>query len=168
MSKKTIHNIKTTGFKVPKDYFNNLEDISLTEIKLKTQFETTGFKTPNNYFNTIEERVFSTILEKLQVKIVSIARKKQLLYLSSIAAVITILVSVFIVNNNSNWGKIDYETVENYMIEEDFSSYEIASLLTNDDLNELNFTKYHLNETLIETYLLDHLEINDLITENPF
>ena len=167
MSKKNIHNIKTTGFKVPEDYFTNLEDITLTEIKLRTQFKTVGFKTPKHYFNTIEERVFSTVLEKPQVKIISISRKKQLLYAASIAAVITILVNVFVFNNNSNWETLDYETVENYMIEEDFSTYEIASLLTIDDLNEVSFTNYQLNETLIETYLLDHLDIDDLITENP-
>ena len=163
MQKNRIHNINKTGFNTPKDYFNNLEAEILSDIKLKATINSSGFKTPKGYFNTLEDDFMSKITDKEKAKVVSLFNKRNLIYVSSIAAAVLLLFNLSIFNNNVNWSKLDTETVENYMINEDISSYEIASLLSEDDLKEENFINYTLDRENIETYLLNNLDIEDII-----
>ena len=165
MKKNKIHNINATGFKVPKDYFNNLEDSILSHIKLKEKNTDSGFKTPDNYFDTLEDAILSKVSEKEKAKIISIFSRRNLIYTSSIAAAVLLLLNLSFFDKKSDWDKLDNETVENYIIEENIGSYEIASLLSEDNFIEDTFIIQSLNEENIETYLLDNLDIEDLIIE---
>jgi len=86
MTKNNLHNIKETGFKAPKDYFDNLEDSILSEIKLKESSSDTGFKTPKDYFETLEDRIIEKTSEKKTPKVISLLNRRNLIYISSIAA----------------------------------------------------------------------------------
>ncbi|SFZ92529.1 hypothetical protein SAMN05428642_102779 [Flaviramulus basaltis] len=163
MQKNRIHNINKTGFKTPQDYFNNLEDAILSEIKLKESINNSGFKIPESYFDTFESRVMNQISDNETPKVISLFNKRTLVYVSSIAAAVLLLFNLSIFNKDLDWNKLDTETVENYMINEDISSYEIASLLSDEDLKEENFITYNLNEENVETYLLNNLDIDDII-----
>ena len=85
MNKKYIHNIKKTGFKVPEDYFNSLEDDILTEITLKEKVSNSGFRTPKDYFKTLEDVIIEKVTEQKTSKVISLFSKKNLIYASSIA-----------------------------------------------------------------------------------
>lgn len=163
MQKNRIHNINKTGFKTPPDYFNNLEEAILCQIKLKETIKNTGFKTPKDYFDTLESRVMDEILENETPKVISLINKRTIIYVSSIAAAVLLLFNLSIFNKDLDWNKLDSETVENYMLSEDISTYEIASFLSVEDLNEENFITYDLNEENVETYLLNNLDIDDII-----
>ncbi|NJN28883.1 MAG: hypothetical protein HC819_24405, partial [Cyclobacteriaceae bacterium] len=52
-----LHNIKETGFKVPDNYFESLEETILNDVKLKEKIAHSGFKTPDNYFESVEETI---------------------------------------------------------------------------------------------------------------
>ena len=64
MDNKELHKIaptlsklkeKGTGFKVPNNYFNSIEQHLASEIELRKAFKTTSFKTPENYFESVED-----------------------------------------------------------------------------------------------------------------
>ena len=165
MNKNNLHNIKKTGFNVPKDYFNNLEDIILSKQKIKELSVDSGFKTPENYFETLENRIIAKASKKETSKVLSLFSKRNLVYASSIAAAILLLFNLSIFQSKFNWNTLDIQNVENYIIEEEMSSYEIASLLSDEELIEENFINYDFNDENIESYLLDNLDINDLINE---
>ena len=57
MKKHDLHNIKGSGFNVPKDYFKTLGDRVFSQIKLKELADNSGFKTPDNYFASLEEKI---------------------------------------------------------------------------------------------------------------
>ena len=162
MNKKHIHNIKKTGFKVPEDYFNSLEDAILSEITLKEKVSNSGFKTPKDYFEALEDVIIEKVTKKDTSKVISLFSKKNLVYASSIAAAILLLFNLSIFQTDSGWSNLDTETVENYMINEDISFYEIASLLPDEDLEEADFVTHNFNNENVETYLLNNLEIEDL------
>lgn len=165
MNKNNLHNIKKTGFKDPEDYFNNLEDTILSHVKLEELAINSGFKTPENYFETLENKIIDKVSEKETSKVISLFSKRNLVYVSGIAAAILLLFNLSIFQKESNWSTLDIETVENYIIDEQMSSYEIASLLSDEQLIEENFINHDFNDENIEAYLLDNLDVNDLIIE---
>lgn len=165
MNKKNLHNIKKPGFNVPKDYFNNLEDVILSEAKLKETLSSSGFKTPKDYFETLEAVVMEKVTKEESSKVISLFSKKNLVYASSIAAAILLLFNLSIFQTDSGWSNLDTETVENYMINEDISFYEIAALLSDEDLKEENFIDYNFDKENIENYLLNNLEVEDLVID---
>tara|TARA_R110002096_G_scaffold236447_3_gene427018 strand:- start:8909 stop:9406 length:498 start_codon:yes stop_codon:yes gene_type:complete len=163
MQTNKLHNIKETGFKVPKDYFDTLEDTVLDNIKLKEQSSEPGFKTPDNYFETLEDTILSKVSEKESPKVISIFSRRNLIYASSIAAAVLLLLNLSIFENESGWEDIEAETVENYIINENMGSYEIASLLIDEELNEDNLTDIEFSDDALENYFLDHTTVEDLI-----
>lgn len=163
MKKNKLHNIKETGFRVPKDYFDTLEDTVLSHNKLKERSSESGFKTPDNYFDNLEDTILSKVSEKEKPKVISIFSKRNLIYASSIAAAILLLFNLSIFEKESGWDNIEAETVENYIINENMGSYEIASLLIGEELNENNFTNIEFSDEALENYFLDHTTIEDLI-----
>ncbi|KJD33323.1 hypothetical protein PK35_05545 [Tamlana nanhaiensis] len=165
MKNNSLHNIKNSGFKTPQDYFNNLDDTFFTVSKLKNNVENSGFKVPDKYFENLETAVLQNVLkQKEPVKVISIFNKKNLLYATSIAAAVVLLFSLTLFKNTSNnWNTLDIDTVENYVLNDDISTYEIASLLTEDDLTEENFISSTFNEENMETYLLNNFDIEDFV-----
>lgn len=165
MKKNILQTKYSSGFKLPKHYFDGLENKILAETKLDT-IKNSGFKTPGNYFETIETTILSKVAEEQEnTKVISMFTKKHLIYVSSIAAAIVLLFNVSNFDNDLNFDDLDSDTVENYIINEDISSLELASLLTSKELNEANFINYDLSGADIENYILDHIDIEDIILE---
>ena len=166
MGKRKINTIKETGFKTPEDYFNNLEDALTRETQLRILMDDSGFKTPDTYFNRVEDQIMERVFEKETPKVISIFKKHQLIYASGIAATIALLITFSIFSpKKDNWNRIDTETVENYLIEENIGSYELADLLLDEDIEEADFMDASLNEDLIEAYLLDNSDVENLFIE---
>ncbi|TGV02692.1 hypothetical protein [Flavivirga rizhaonensis] len=166
MKQKKLHNIKETGFKVPDDYFNTLENVILSDIKLKKVSKDSGFKLPEDYFNNLEDTIIDKVSTKTPTKVISLFRKKTIIYLSGIAAAVLLLFYISFPEKKPAFDSLDFETVENYIMNENIGSYEIATLLTEEDLLEEHFIEYKEgDEDTIETYILDNLDIDDIILE---
>ena len=167
MKRKNIHNIKETGFKIPEEYFNTLEDSILSHIKINEASQGKGFILPENYLEGLEETLISKVSENKPTKVISIFNKKQIIYISSIAAAIALLFSLTINKSEPNpWQNLDVETVENYMLTEDIiETYEIASLIPEENLVESNFVQFNFKKENVEAYLLKNIEIEDFIEE---
>ncbi|AUP80797.1 hypothetical protein [Flavivirga eckloniae] len=165
MKQKKLHNIKETGFKVPDDYFSGLEDAILSDIKLKEVSDDSGFKTPEGYFDALEDTIANKVSDKAPTKVIPLYRKRTIIYLSGIAAAVLLLFNLSIFENKPTFDSLDVETVENYIMNENIGSYEIAVLLSEDDLLEEHFIEYNVEEETVETYILDNLDIEDIIIE---
>lgn len=168
MKKDRIHNVDKTGFKVPKDYFKNLEDDIINDLKLREHITAPGFKTPKGYFDTLEDSIIEKVSKKESPKVISLFTRKNIIYISSIAAAILLLFNLNIFDNNSSSTldfNLDDETVENYMINESIDSYEIASLLEDDDFFDSDIVLQNFDDENVETFILNNLDIEDLIIE---
>ncbi|MEL0457144.1 hypothetical protein WJN01_12970 [Flavobacteriaceae bacterium SZ-1-7] len=165
MNKNKIHNIKEAGFKVPNNYFNNFEDVVMNQIKLTEKVSHSGFKTPYGYFDTLEDRIIEKTSEQNSSKVISLFNKRTLIYISGVAAAVLLLFNLSIFERDP-WSSLDTETVENYLLDENIlDSYELASLMTEEELAESDFTDVNFDDENIETYLLNHLDVEDLIAE---
>lgn len=166
MKTNKIHNITNSGLKAPKDYFNNLEDRVMAEIKLNEVTNNSGFKTPEGYFDSLETRVLSKVSEKETTKVISLFNKQSLIYISSIAAAALLLFNLSIFEKETSWDNLDIDSVENYILEENVNTYEIASILLDDgDFLEDNFTSLDFNEEAMEGYFLENTSMEDLMTK---
>ena len=167
MSKKL--NIKETGFKVPKDYFDTLEDNVLSQLKVDETLgksKDPGFALPDNYFTDVENKVLDTIKDQ-DSKVISLFSTSNLLYVSGIAAAIVILFGIFMKGGAITETVIDAEMAEAYLIQQDLSTYELASLLTEEDITSLN--EEIMNEAFtddeMEDYLLENVNLEDIIEQ---
>lgn len=163
MNKNKLHNIKDSGFKTPKNYFDGLEDSIMNQMKLQEKVEDTGFKVPDNYFESLDEKILDKVTHK--PKVISLFTKRNLLYATSIAAALVLMLNIIGNNNELTFDDLELTSIENYLSEEDFSSYEYASLLTEDELTTDNFIDTELTDESLEDYLLQNATIEDFIIE---
>lgn len=168
MKNKNLEHIKSSGFNVPKDYFDTFENNLLDRINAEENIistESTGFNTPEGYFDTLEDRVFDTLSEEKETKVISLFSRKAIVYVSSVAAAALILFNLSIFSNTITVGDLETATVENYLLDEDISSYDIASLFTEELPNEEGLVNFDLNEEHLEEYLLNNADIENLMIE---
>jgi hypothetical protein len=167
MKEKKLDIINTSGFKVPKDYFSQVEEHILSEVHLKNTLDTSGFDVPDSYFETLEHNIFQKLEEEHHVKVINLFSWKKAIYTS--AAIAACLVLMFTVSYNTSeeltFDSLETASIENYLEQEDYTSYELASLLTDDELDINNFTDIEISEDSLEDYLLDQSDIEDLITQ---
>lgn len=166
--KTHLNNIKNPGFKTPDNYFETVEDNIMDAIKQENALNLsteTGFKTPNNYFNNLEDVIISKIETKNSPKVIALFTKRNLLYASSIAAAVLLFFNLSIFDKEITFDSLNTETVENYIIDEGISSYELAALLPNDGLIETDFIQQNITDITLENYLLDNFDFEELIIE---
>ncbi len=163
MNKNKLHNIKNSGFKTPKNYFDGLEDSIMNQIKLDEKIGDAGFKVPDNYLESLDEKILNKVTH--EPKVISLFTKRNLFYASAIAAALVLMFNIIGNNSEITFDDLEVTSIENYLYEEDFSSYEFASLLTEDELITDNFIDTALTDESLENYLLENTTIEDLIIE---
>lgn len=155
---------KQTGFKTPDNYFESLEDKILSQAKLQEKVSDSGFAIPDDYFKTIENCVLDAVSEEKDTKVVSLFSRKNIIYISSIAAAVLIMFGIFSRTTTPTFEGLDETLVENYILEQDYETYEIASLLSEEDLsNELININY--SEENLEDFIFNNSEVEDFITQ---
>ena len=81
--KEKKHN---TGLNVPDGYFDNFEDRMMLKVMEESLPKSNGFKVPEGYFEQFEVSAQLTNELTPQPAVISIFRKKTLLYISGVAA----------------------------------------------------------------------------------
>ena len=164
MKTNKLHTIKNSGFKVPEDYFNTLEDTILSDLKLKTITRETGYKVPENYFDSLEDKITASITAEKDVKVIKLFTKKNFLYATSIAASLILMFNLFFNKQEQiTIDGIETASLENYIINEDVELTEFAPLFTEDDLSNVHLISDGFSPDILEDYVLDNLEIEDII-----
>lgn len=168
MKKDNLHK-NNGGFKVPKEYFENLENRISKRTSLKAEKKllsktknNSGFKIPEEYFINFENKILQKVKEaKPKRKVISLLNRKNILYFSGIAAMITIIISLPIRKESElNFNDITVSDIYTYFNEENIklSTIEIASLLEGGD----NYTETLEDELINEDIILDYLSTEDL------
>lgn len=166
-SKKSQH-IKSTGFKAPDDYFESFDEKVFNKLNIEKPLDSvkeTGFKVPDNYFKSLDNKVLEHTSNIEETKVIQLFSKRNLIYISSIAAAILLLFNLSIFESKPTFNNLDTETVENYIIDENITSYEIAALFTEAEIEDGIIIEHNFSEDNIEAYLLENADIETLIIE---
>ena len=132
MKKDKLHNIKSTGFKTPDNYFEDFENTFFENLESKTaikDIEDDGFTVPKDYFNTVENDILDKIKNE-DKPVFSLKTRKTFFYVAGIAASLILLVAIFLNNNAEE--EILVDMVESYLENRSLNSYELAQLLYDD------------------------------------
>ncbi|MCX2836582.1 hypothetical protein OQ279_00335 [Salinimicrobium sp. MT39] len=164
MKKNGLPYHNTSGFKVPEGYFQDFEARMMSRVtEDEKSFGDNPFKVPNDYFEHLGDRVFEKIETPKEGKVIPLFNRKIWSYVASVAAVVAILFSTVIFNDNSEVGfeDLNITAVENYLLESidtdnpnetDFAPYEITAS-ANPNIDKEALYEY-LNENIEEPALL--------------
>lgn len=166
MNKKNIHNIKSPGFKVPDKYFSQVEEHIINELNLHSKTETSGFEVPKTYFEDIDQKILKRIAHENDTKVIPLFTWKNTTYAAAVAACLILMFNILWTPSESpSFETLEMASIENYLDQEELSSHELVSLLTEDELNSNNFIDDEFPEGALEDYLLDNVDLENLIIE---
>lgn len=176
MKKNKLPYPQNSGFKVPDNYFQELEARILHRVtqegdSMESFKGQPGFVVPKDYFDQLEEN----ILEKLELKtpagkVIPLYKKKKFYYAASVAAVFLAIISTVLFNPVLP----DYsiETIELSAIEEyidrgyiDLNFNEISAYITEEGYAVDDFNTSGLSDEEMLDYLSENLEDQDLLFE---
>lgn len=166
MKKNNLNKIEKPGFKVPENYFENFEDLLLSELNLKEASGDTGFKIPEGYFDSFDNKIINAVAKEKETKVIKLFSYRKVAYVASIAACIIFMFSIAI--NKEDYVTIDtIETasIENYILNEYMEPTDIASLFSSDELNDFDTIGVDFNSESLENYVIENIEIDDLISK---
>ncbi len=168
MKKDNLHK-NNGGFKVPEGYFDEFEHKLFDKISTRIDDDTTlgskidsGFIIPENYFTTIEDNVMNKVNEdQSKTKVRSLLTQRNILYLSGIAAMIAIIISLSRHNESKlNFDDIEIADIYHYFNEGniELSSTEMIALLDED----ISYTEAFEDELINDDEILDYLSDEDI------
>ena len=163
MKLKDLHNDKTAGFKMPKDYFNTLEDSILNEAKLQDKVSDHGFKVPDYYFDTLEDEILTKFHSKSTTKVRTL-NIKPWAYAASIAACLALMFTLtFSKNQTHSISSINNDTLESFILSEELNTSEMAALITDSDVFENDILNSALSDASIDYYIESEVDLEDLL-----
>lgn len=165
MKNKKRHHNKTSGFKAPKGYFDQVEDSVLSKLALDRLPNAPGFKVPESYFSDVEDDILSKIEASSNIKVRSINLRRTFYYISGVAAALLLFFAVY--NDNSSADEISIDMVESYFETNSMDSYELAELLIESELMSIDDIKFEpeIDDLELESYLLENADIETIIIQ---
>lgn len=196
MNKEELHKIapilsktkKDSGFSIPKNYFDTIEEIVFSEIKLDTvnSSDKNSFKVPDAYFNTVEDNVlgqlnleklnsnadiptdyFETFEDRVFKKLKPVKKKIKIISFTKYFAPIAIAASIAIIFTlNLNSKPVTFESLATSDIEEfiDYGFIDIDTQTLASTFSDIEFETDELNYYLTNNEALDYLSDEDLET----
>jgi len=168
MKNNKLHNIKTSGFKAPDGYLESFDELLLNKLKESGPLEgleNSGFKVPDHYFESFDVKLAKSLNSDKEIKIITFIPWKKMLYVSGIAASIILMVSLFNnYNNKPTFDSLETTLIDKYIVEEEFTNEDIATLLS-DDLTLNNFMDSHLIDADLEEYILNNSSVEEYLKD---
>lgn len=165
MKNNTLHNNQDAGFKVPENYFSNIEEQIMGSINLKSKITESGFKTPESYFKNLEQEITQKLSSKNQEpKVVTLFSKRTLLAVSGIAASLLLIITLtFKTSGAISFSEINDDLLSDYIINQT-SENELTAMFSTDELSQIQFTDYSFSDETLDS-MLETIDLEDLITE---
>lgn len=164
----------STGFSVPKNYFNTADDRLSSFLIEKELPEETGFSIPENYFQNVEKSILKKTGFKKEVKVISL-KSKFLKYIpvaavasaASVALLLSINYFTSSYTSEINFDILERTDIENWIVENsnELSDKDFVAILHSEISNENDFALTELQSDAIEEYMIN-IEESSLLNEN--
>lgn len=169
MKNKSLNNIQSTGFKTPPNYFESLDNTIFSKLDADNHLgdiSASGFKVPDTYFESFDDTILNALKIEDDAKVIPLYSWKKVAYISGIAASIVLAFNLlFNQSNTVTFDNLETASIEDYLIGEDLSAYDIAPYLNPLDMNSDNFVENTINDLTLEDYLLQNSDVEHLITD---
>jgi hypothetical protein len=160
---------KNSGFSVPSNYFDNLEDAISLKIYEENLSINPGFTAPKDYFNTLEDSVLTKIkTPKKERRVVSFKERilKTIPYAAAACIVLFIGLNSFSFNTNEEvtFDSLNDSDYEYWLDSNTLNSSDVSNLLSSDILEENDFSLTNIDDEIIEDYMYN-IDNSSLINE---
>lgn len=154
---------QNSGFKVPDNYFGNLEERILSKIQEDTQAQipvkSSGFLIPESYFDSLEDKIMAKN-DLRKPRVISLLKKEYLFYAAAVVAIFALMLGDFFKSDQeqtiASWDDIEISAMENYIDD----GYEMGYIeLSTSDFSEFMFPG---------NQLVDEEDFNSVDTEAAF
>ncbi|MFB9052916.1 hypothetical protein ACFFVB_07465 [Formosa undariae] len=163
MKLKDLHNNNNSGFKIPKDYFSNLEESILNEAKLDAKVPSHGFVVPDHYFDNLEDTIYKKATSKSTSKVRTL-HVQPWVYVASIAACVMLMFTLTFSEKQSNSiSSINNESLESFILDEDLNTSEMATLITDSVLFGREILNNAISDATIDNYIEREIDLEDLL-----
>ncbi|MEM7087561.1 MAG: hypothetical protein AAF489_15345 [Bacteroidota bacterium] len=154
------------GLKVPEGYFENFEERLANKMHEEALPKTSGFKIPEGYFDVLEDQILQKIKKEETVKVVPLYQRKSVVYITSIAACLALILTIFI-SQGTGEPALEVADIEAYFDEGniDYDSTDIAQLLSDADLENVTLENEDISIENLEDYLLENIDDTTLLIE---
>lgn len=156
---------KNSGFKAPEGYFEGLKDDLMDKLSKETSSlpDKGGFKVPENYFENLPKEIIEKVAKKESGVIRLKSYRKYFYAAASVAAILLLVINIEWKNTSDfTFDDLAETEIEYYLEDNEFgmSSYELAEVILEEDLEINNFLDAEMNENLDDDNIMDYLEDN--------
>lgn len=177
MKKNKLPSHPNTGFKVPDNYFQDLEARIMSATYSKDHLNSpgikeTGFRVPDNYFEDLQAKVMQKVQEpQKDAKLIPLFSREKFYYAAAIAAAVILIFSTVLLKPVGEQ-EFSMETIEVSALEEyinnghlDFNFNEISTFLSEEDyiVEEMNVSG--LSDEEVFRYINENVENPDLLLD---
>lgn len=148
---------KTSGLKIPKNYFNDFEAQLFARIEAEKFPKSTGFSVPEDYFSKFDD----TITLKERVKVISLFPKKYTAHAAAIAAILIVGAMFFSTSQQTaSLDSIQISLIEKYIDEGNLNMdlFDLTTYLEPEDFTNIDIGSRYFTETTLENYLLENTD----------
>lgn len=156
---KTEKFSKKNSFKIPDDYFNSVEDIVVTKLKAEAIQKNNTTVIPDNYFDKIEDNVFNKLKSEKKAKIITLKTFTKVMAPIAVAASLLLFVYLNTTSKNYSFDSISTAAIENYF-ENGENDVDILSIASLYTEDELK------NDEIYDSTVTDSVIVNYLSEEN--
>lgn len=160
---------KNRGMNTPEGYFDNFEDRMLIRVMEEDFPDKAGFAVPDTYFTEAEDRILAATSNTENTGVVSIFRKRTLLYAASIAACAVLVVTIFSKSsaNEISADDLSVEAVEAYINNSGaaIDAYDVMAMLDEETLEAITIPSEILSEENLEDYIIENIDETSLLIE---
>lgn len=153
-------------FRVPPEYFESFEDRLEPRILEESLPESSGFTAPDGYFERLSQKLVRSAVEKPAGRVVPM-RRAIWWAAAAIAALVVLIGFPWETNQPYSLSDIDSALIQEYIDRDgiDLSSNDIMGLLNEEEIKLLSEEFELIDQELLEEYLMNEIEYNNIITE---
>lgn len=149
------------NFKAPQGYFESFNERLMDKIDKEESIipKNDGFRVPDEYFESLPKTVFQKV-EESETKVIALRSYRNFYYVAAAAAVLVFVFSwIFKTPETIDFEDLASTEISAYFENEDFewSSYEIAEVLSVDGFDMGDMTTDPLNEEQVLQYLEENV-----------
>jgi hypothetical protein len=177
MKNNMLPNHQRPGFKVPENYFEDLEAGIMAAVDEKQLLENLkfkanpGFTVPDEYFSTLENKVLEKIGQPHgKGKVISLFNNTKFYYATAAAAVFIAIISTYFFNpvgNNFTIDSLELSAIERYIDDGhiNLNYNEISAFMIEEGYSFDNFNTSGLSDEEVFNYLSENVEDPNLLYE---
>ena len=157
---------KKNNFNVPNNYFNSIENIVVTKLKAEAIQKKETTIIPDNYFDEIENHVFHKLKSEKKSKVITLKNLTKIIAPIAIAASLLLLVYLNTTTKKYTFDSLPTAAIENYF-ENGENDVDILSMasLYTEDELEDSTININLSNTAVENYLSEE-DLENIIYDN--